>query len=137
MSDIPFQFSYTSADCMKRLKSARSLKPADIAVDQNAKTIDVVGSAAEPYHADLSGCTCPDFMFGKTGVCKHMIRLAIELGYEFENPVFDVQKAATYDIQAEIQHFYELWMNGTIHQDVYIDCIVALDKNKQKAGKKK
>ena len=137
MADIPFAFSYTSADCMKRLKNARALKPADITVNQNERTIDVVGSAAEPYHADLTSCTCPDYLFGKTGVCKHMIRLAIELGYEFENPVFDTRKAAAYDVQSDIQHFYELWMNGTIHQDVYIDVIVALDKNQQKAGKKK
>lgn len=136
MSVIPFSFSYTSADCMKRLKNARAIKASAITVDRNNQSAEISGSAAEPYRADLSGCSCPDFALQRKP-CKHMIRLAIELGFEFDNPVFDTKKAAAYDMQAEIQHFYELWMNGTIHQDVYIDCIVALDKNEQKAGVKK
>ena len=136
MRELPFAFSYTSADAMKRLKNARAIKASAISVDRKRKTMETAGSAAVPYRTDLSSCSCPDYAMQRKP-CKHMIRLAIELGYEFDNPVFDTQKAAAYDIQAEIQHFHDLWTQGIIHQDVYIDCIVALDKNTQKAGKKK
>lgn len=41
-----------------------------------------VGSSGEIYDTTLDGCTCADFSInlGMSGCCKHMIRLAMELG---------------------------------------------------------
>lgn len=61
----------------KRVERARKIK--DISIDQEHRTMECVGSTGEVYHVSLESCTCMDFS-RKKDACKHMIRLAMELG---------------------------------------------------------
>lgn len=51
-------------------------------IDEETKVATFPGSEGELYTASFSGCTCTDFRMNLAGErpCKHMIRLAMELG---------------------------------------------------------
>lgn len=63
----------------KRIASARSAKTTPDSIDTEHKTGIFPGSGKQPYITTLSSCTCVDFVRRKLP-CKHIYRLAIELG---------------------------------------------------------
>ena len=65
------------------LKKAVKYQSADIlSIDKNKPLIVIKGSKKDAHTANLEECDCTDFRMVQGGVhaCKHMIRLAIELG---------------------------------------------------------
>ena len=66
-------------DQLSRQKSAAGKKLTPISVDHENKTCQIKGSGKSAYEVNLSSCTCSDFMKRKMP-CKHMYRLAHELG---------------------------------------------------------
>lgn len=50
-----------------------------ISIDKDNSTAKFEGSSGEIYNTTLSNCTCVDF-FRRKRPCKHMYKLAIELG---------------------------------------------------------
>lgn len=65
------------------LKKAVKYQSADIlSIDKNKPLIVIKGSKGDVHTANLEECDCTDFRMVQGGVhaCKHMIRLAIELG---------------------------------------------------------
>lgn len=70
---------HSAADQKKRLESAKSSKTTPESIDREQKSGVFAGSGATPYMTTLDSCTCGDF-FRRQLPCKHMYRLAIELG---------------------------------------------------------
>ena len=65
----------------------------------------------------LSECDCIDFL-RRNLPCKHIYRLALELEV-VEIPVYDKKAAAFFDFQAEIDHFYKLYLLGIVTGEQY------------------
>ena len=63
----------------KRLASAQQSKTSPLSVDKEHETGVFYGSGKEPYQTSLASCTCNDFVKRKKP-CKHIFRLAMELG---------------------------------------------------------
>lgn len=67
-------------------RAARALKVKVVSLDleENDPSAEYVGSNGSHYTATLDDCTCPDFSIqerkGNRQPCKHIIRLAMELG---------------------------------------------------------
>jgi hypothetical protein len=70
---------HTMPDQMKRIASAKKTATSPNSIDKENKTGVFEGSGKEPYHVTLESCTCGDFKRRKLP-CKHMYRLAMELG---------------------------------------------------------
>lgn len=70
---------HTMPDQMKRIASAKKATTSPSNIDRESKTGVFEGSGKEPYHVTLESCTCGDFRRRKLP-CKHMYRLAMELG---------------------------------------------------------
>lgn len=74
----------------KRFKSSLTSKLIPISVDKYAQTGQFNGSGKEPYNTTLKNCDCFDFKRRKMP-CKHIYRLAIELGL-IDTSHLDVEK---------------------------------------------
>jgi len=62
---------------LRRAERARSIKV--LSIDRVNCSLESIGSSGEVYKTSLNTCTCRDFTCRRT-VCKHIIRLAMELG---------------------------------------------------------
>lgn len=68
-------------DQLTRAKSANLKENTPLSIDSAAQSGTFVGSNGESYHTELDNCTCADFSIrGASYPCKHMYRLAMELG---------------------------------------------------------
>lgn len=70
---------HAAEDQKKRLDSAKSSKTTPSSIDKVHMSGIFPGSGISPYRTTLETCTCGDFVRRKLP-CKHMYRLAIELG---------------------------------------------------------
>lgn len=67
-------------------RAGRALKVKVVSVNEGDNpSIECEGSDGAHYYADLEKCTCPDFNInqkkGKSAACKHMVCLAMRLGF--------------------------------------------------------
>lgn len=131
----PFELNDRSADDVKRLQSALGISRKKISLDRESGTASIQGSGSEPYDVTLEDCTCMDFT-QRQQPCKHMIRLAVELGADFTLPKFDPKVALEQGISSVIDLLHEKWMAGLITTDAYAACLAALEKSAGK-GKKR
>lgn len=69
---------HNSKDQQKRLESAAKAEVTPISVDGEEQRAVFFGSGKEPYQTTLTTCTCSDFR--RRLPCKHIYRLAMELG---------------------------------------------------------
>lgn len=76
----------------KRFASALTSKVIPISVDKTSQTGVFNGSGKKPYNTSLSDCTCMDFT-RRHLPCKHIYRLAVELGL-IDTSTFGVAKGA-------------------------------------------
>ena len=84
------------------------------------------------YAVSLSDCECVDYE--RRGLpCKHMIRLAFELGLSLELPVFDPYSAADYDIAEDVSRLTDRWRAGQLTTDALAKCVAALRSSASKA----
>lgn len=116
-----------------RLERARSIRPENIGiVDANTETAEIYGSDGMAYTVSLSDCECVDYE--RRGLpCKHMIRLALELGLSLELPVFDPYFAADYDISEDVSRLTDRWRAGQLTTDALAQCVAALRSSDSKA----
>lgn len=66
-------------DQKKRIDSSSSSKCLPRSIDINAGAAEFIGSKGRNYYTSLDACQCRDF-FVRQKPCKHMYRLAVELG---------------------------------------------------------
>lgn len=116
---------------LKRIASANSLKPAQVQVNKEKQSAIIQGSGSTPYEITLNACTCFDFE-SRQLPCKHMYRLALELGLLSELPVLNKQasKSFTKKVQSDIDHYFDLYQAGAISLDKFIKIATALQKGK-------
>lgn len=131
----PFKLNDRSADDVKRLQSALGIAAKKITLDRENGAAVIQGSGAEPYEVTLEKCTCADYSMRRQP-CKHMIRLAVELGADYVLPKFDRAAAGELDMEELIGPLHKKWTAGLITTDAYAACLTALEKSAGK-GKKK
>jgi hypothetical protein len=120
---------HTDCEQVKRIESAKKLKKDVVSMDPVKQIIYIKGSASEPYQATLRECTCTDFSF-RQAPCKHMYCLAFALGLMDGLPVYD-KKTSTYDPEAELNKYRDLYESGQISADVYVKVGSVLSKMKK------
>lgn len=121
----------------QRLSRAEEIPQSSVyTLDTEAETAVIIGRTESAYSVSLEECDCSDFE--RRGLpCKHMIRLALELGYKFDIPQFDPIAAADYDVQEDIDRLMERWHSGQLTLDALTKCISALRSSASKAKKRK
>lgn len=97
-------------------------------IDTAIGTALAEGSGEQPYDVSLESCTCGNFI-GTKKPCKHMYRLASELGLIEELPKTDraAAKAFKESIPSEIKRFEELYFSGAISAEKYAAIVKALN----------
>lgn len=73
-----WNFCFQSPEQQQRLQRAKDPKYTPIFIDRNRCTAKIRGKSST-YDVSLESCSCPDFQ-RRNLPCKHMYRLAIELG---------------------------------------------------------
>lgn len=96
-------------------------------IDSVAGTALAEGSGELPYEVSLKGCTCSSFR-NTLKPCKHMYRLAVELGMIEDVPKLNREAAKAFkeSIPSEIKRFEELYFSGAISADKYVAIAKAL-----------
>lgn len=125
-------------EACKRLERARAIPPeAVLSFDTSARSMVIQGSEGWPYRVLLEGCECVDYE-RRQFPCKHIYRLALNLGYEFpEAPVFDPYLAAEYDISEDLDRLRHRWVSGHLTLAAYSKCVDALRSSAAKAKRRR
>lgn len=120
-------------ECCLRLDRAMGISQNSIGpVDIDSGSVQILGSGLDPYTVTLHGCQCTDYQ--RRGLpCKHMIRLALELGLSFDIPQFDPYAASSYDVEADIAQLTDRWRAGQLTLDSLAKCAAALRASASKA----
>ena len=99
-----------------------------MSIDAQRQTAKISGSSGELYEVTLNHCTCFDFN-AQRGPCKHIYKLAAELGLLPPLPMFNAEKAETFkqSIPAEVDRFKQQYLAGAISADKFIKIVNALN----------
>lgn len=82
---------HNDAEQIKRFEKSKKSDVKPLSVDKDAQTCLIQGSGKEPYYVTLNSCTCSDFTRRKLP-CKHIYRLANELGLGSDNYMSGINK---------------------------------------------
>lgn len=93
---------HATAEQQKRLESAKSPKTTPICIEKESKEGIFPGRGSSDYHTTLEFCTCVDFARRKLP-CKHIYRLAIELGKLKESVQIGINKNILIKSQIEFK----------------------------------
>ena len=106
---------HSEPDQVKRRLNGEKIKPEAISLDTASRSAVIVGSDPEPYSVTLSGCSCFDFT-SRGLPCKHMYRLADELGLSDPWPKVSRkgQAAALDAAPAEVERWRGEFLAGNI-----------------------
>lgn len=116
-----------------RLERARKIDSAAVgSINEKCGTVLIMGSEGVPYMVSLSGCGCADFQ-RRSLPCKHMIRLALELGLPLDVPEFDPYLCASYNVEEDISRLTDRWHSGQLTIDALTKCVLALRSSASKA----
>ena len=122
---------HETIDQIKRIYAGKKIPATKVNVDPESQHAVIEGAGSEPYCATLDSCTCPDFSIHHGKVpCKHIYRLADELGLLSDLPEFNKAAAKQFDSSTEIERFREMWESGIISGDCFIKVAEALSKSK-------
>lgn len=93
-----------------RKSKALTIDLTPVLLDREKQCAEFLGSSGDIYETDLRRCSCSDFSFNLQGQkpCKHMIRLAMELGlYPSDgmksDPLYLKAKAAVLELRNVIE----------------------------------
>lgn len=116
-------------DQIKRINTSKQIKPKNIKIlDIISLTAIMIGSDGDLYEVSLDRCTCFDFT-SRQLPCKHIYRLADEVGLLPKQPTLNPEEVATFkqNIPAEIARFKRLYESGAISVDKFIKIVNALN----------
>lgn len=112
-----------------QVKAVSEIKPSNFTVNRDG-SYDFFGKSGT-YHADISRCSCPDFLKNKKGIapCKHIYRIAIDSGL-FEMPKRDksAENKLKEIVPEELQKWKEAYLSGAIKAEKYILILQALEE---------
>lgn len=120
---------HDNVDQIKRICTAKKISSSKVDTDKEKETAVISGSASTPYNVTLSSCDCSDFIV-RGLPCKHIYRLALDLGYMSDLPEYDKALGKTFDISAEIERYHELYLKGALSADNYVKLADTLNKLK-------
>lgn len=112
---------------LKRRISAAKIDEDDIELNPANQTAHIYGSDPEPYFVTLEECSCYDFQ-SRNLPCKHMYRLASELGCLDDLPSLNpnTEKEFEDSIMEKIDHYYRALQDGAISADRFVKITNAL-----------
>lgn len=120
-----------------RMERGGGIKASQVGpVDTDRKTIQIVGRTGNTYSVSLSECTCADFQRRRLP-CKHMMRLAVELGLDTGFPQFDPYTAADFDVEEVIDCLTKRWQAGQLTMEALSKCSAALRSSASRAKRKR
>ena len=109
-----------------RLERAQNISPEDVGpVNKAEQTVSIYGSDGFPYSVSLVSWQCE--------ACKHLLRLALELGLPLGIPVFDPISATEYNVEEDIDRLTKRWQAGQLTTDALSKCTSALRSSAAKA----
>lgn len=126
-------------DALKRILSATKMKTGNVVIDRENETAIIQGSAPEPYRVSLNSCNCPDFGIRQGLPCKHIYKLALDLGYlDHILPEYNEHRAHFFNIEEEMSRYQGLYLDGVIDlEDYVLLCNTLLKLKNKKKGKGK
>lgn len=112
MPDIPVFGKWLEKDHQgekqeKAIKKAKMEETTPVCIDRDAQTAVFWGSGKEPYQTSLSSCTCNEFLRYKVP-CKHIYRLAMELGILASEYKTGMSKGERLEIQISLEDAHGL-----------------------------
>lgn len=120
---------HNDIDQIKRIISAKKISTSDVNIDYNNESALISGSSDCPYSVTLESCSCYDFE-SRNLPCKHIYRLAIDLGYLSDLPTLDKKLSKNFDIQSETSRFYDYYKSGIISAEKFIKIADSIKKGK-------
>ena len=100
-----------------------------IAIDKKNQIIVIQGTEEHPYIATPVSCTCQDFAKRRLP-CKHIYRLAIELG-ELGTAVRYAERHKAFSPITDMQKYRELYNAGTISRETFDKMCEALESARE------
>lgn len=76
---------------LKRIEKSKKADLKPLTIDLENRVCTIQGSGKEPYYVSLDSCTCSDFT-RRNLPCKHIYRLASELGQDNSNLQYGINK---------------------------------------------
>lgn len=120
---------HDEAEQIKRICSGQKLPASKVQVQKDTQSALFQGSSDEPYETTLDNCTCMDASIRRLP-CKHMYRLALELGFLNDLPVLNKEAMVTFDSDNEAKRFFDFYKSGAISGEKYAKIYDALMKGK-------
>lgn len=120
-----FWVDLTSPSQVARILRAQTLSSSSVKINKKERSAIIQGSGSSPYQVTLTECSCPDFRFRRVP-CKHMCRLAMELGEldRIPKPKGEEVKAC-----AEIKYLFDLWQSGVISAHEFVEAGKVFEKS--------
>lgn len=118
---------HSDVEQIKRIASAQHISSGKVSVDPDSETANIAGSDGV-YSVTLDSCTCFDFQ-SRHLPCKHIYRLAYDLGYLNDLPVLDKNAAKDFNsnaLQNDVEHYKQLYFDGIISIDKFCKIANAL-----------
>ena len=111
---------------IKRMAFMQRIKPENVTIYPQNQSAKIIGTDGI-YKVTLDSCTCYDFD-SRQLPCKHIYRLAYELGFLEDLPKLNRKAAKEFkdNLQAEIEHFKELYFSGAISIEKFNKIVNAL-----------
>lgn len=117
---------HEDVDQIKRLGSAVKIKEDTVELSDDGESALMYGRTGGEYHVWLDECECYDFAVHQKP-CKHIYRLAIELGL-IELPKIKKVNKKEFEqaIATEIDRYREIYLNGGMSLDKFVKICTAL-----------
>ena len=111
---------------IKRVAFMQRIKPENVTIYPEKQSAKIIGTDGT-YNVTLNSCTCHDFE-ARQLPCKHIYKLASELGYleDLPKPSRKAAKAFKENLSSEIDHFKELYFSGAISIEKFNKIVNAL-----------
>lgn len=124
---VPGNATHDEPDQIKRRLTAEKIKACAVKVDTDMQTATIQGSEAEPYVVTLNSCTCIDYTM-RGLPCKHMYRLAQELGLQLPWPARNDAKVKKLknNTEDELELWRKAYFCGEIAPQKYVKIVEAL-----------
>jgi hypothetical protein len=99
---------------LKRIASSQRITPENITLNSEHESAEIIGTDGI-YNVSLYDCTCYDFQTRRLP-CKHIYRLASELGFLSDLPKLNREAAKMFNdsIPEEIERYKKLYFDGAI-----------------------
>lgn len=111
---------------ISRIATMQHIKSENVTIFPDEERAQIIGSDGV-YDVTLNSCTCKDFGMRHLP-CKHIYKLASELGYldNLPKPDRKAAKAFMENVPSEIERYKEAYFNGAISVDKFKKIVTAL-----------